>query len=183
MNSIQVTFRDFPYSKAVDDHIREHAEKLTQYYDHFIRCSVVLTIEQNHKHQGKLYNVRINLAVPGKEIVVNRQQDEDIYVAIRDAFNALTRQVEDYARKRRGEVKAHDSLLRGFIVRLFPEEGYGFIQGQDDNEYYFSTTHIASTTFKQLAVGDGVQFLSEPGKDGLQAHRITVERHKHVENF
>lgn len=183
MNSIQVTFRDLPYSQAIDNCIHEHAEKLSQYYDRFIRCNVVLTIPQNHKHQGKLYNIRINLAVPGKEIVVTHQEDEDVYVAIRDAFNALTRQVEDYLRKRRGDVKTHDSLLHGFIVRLFPEEGFGFIKGQDDNEYYFSATNVASKTFEQLAVGDGVQFLTEPGKDGLQAHRVTLERHNHVENF
>ena len=91
MNSIQVTFRDLPYSQALEDSIYEHAEKISQYNEQVIHCSVVLTISQNHKHQGKLYNVRINLAVPGKEIVVTRKQDEDIYVAIRDAFNALSR--------------------------------------------------------------------------------------------
>jgi ribosomal subunit interface protein len=183
MNSIQVTFRDLPYSQALETRIQEHAEKLSEFSELFIHCRVVLTISQNHKHQGKLYNVRINLAVPGREIVVTRQQDEDIYVAIRDAFNALSRQVEEYVRKRRGDVKRHEALLYGFVVRLFPEEGYGFIKGQDGNEYYFSETNVASKTFNQLAIGDTVQFLTEPGNDGPQAHRVTLERHNHVENF
>lgn len=183
MNSIQVTFRDLPYSQALERNIHEHAEKLSQFYEHFIHCRVVLTISQNHKHQGKLYNVRINLMVPGREIVVTRQQDEDIYVAIRDAFHALTRQLEDYIRRRRGEVKKHETLQYGFVVRLFLDEGYGFIKGQDGNEYYFSATNVASKTFNQLAVGDAVFFLAEPGSDGLQAHRITLERHHHAENL
>ncbi|HSW70467.1 MAG TPA: ribosome-associated translation inhibitor RaiA [Gammaproteobacteria bacterium] len=183
MNSVQVTFRDLPYSKALETCIQDHAEKLRQYDEQFTHCRVVVAISQNHKHQGKLYNVRVNLTVPGKEIVATRQEDEDIYVAIRDTFNALTRQLEDYLRKRRGEIKTHEALLHGFIVRLFPEENYGFIQGQDGNEYYFSATNVASKTFNQLAVGDTVGFLTESGNEGLQARRVTLERHNHVENF
>jgi len=183
MNSIQVTFRDLPYSQAVENCIQEHAAKLREYFERFIQCKVVLTISQNHKHQGKLFNIRINLMVPNKEIVVTRQQDQDIYVAIRDAFDALYRQVDNYMRRRRGDVKRHESLLYGFVVRLFPEESFGFIKGQDGNEYYFSATNIASKSFNQLAIGDTVQFLAEPGKDGLQAHRVTVEKHNQMEEL
>jgi len=182
MDSIQVTFRDLPYSQAIENRIREHAEKLSDYFERFTCCNVVLTLSQNHKHQGKLYNVRINLAVPGKELVVTRQQDQDIYVAIRDAFDALTRQIEDYLRKRRGDVKTHDFPLHGFIVRLFPSDNFGFILGQDENEYYFNATNMASATFDHLAVGDAVQFLTEPSNDGLQARRVTLEKHSnHIE--
>jgi ribosomal subunit interface protein len=180
MNSIQVTFRDIPYSESLEAHINEHADKLREFFDQIISCRVVLTIPQNHKHNGKIYNVKINLVVPGKEIVVSKQEDEDIYVAIRDAFNALDRQLEDYLRRRRGDVKTHDSPTNGFIVRLFPDEKFGFIKGQDGNEYYFSATNIASTTFDHLAVGDTVRFLTEPSSEGLQARRITVEKHNHV---
>lgn len=184
MNPIQVTFRDLPYSQAIENSVLEHAEKLREFQDHFIKCSVVLAISQNHKHQGKLYNVRINLAVPGKEIVVTKQENEDVYIAIRDAFDALTRQVEDYFRRRRGDVKRHEIPLYGFIVRLFPEESYGFIKGQDGNEYYFSATNMASKTFHQLAVGDTVLFMSETGSEGLQARRVTLEKHHNpIENL
>src|SRR5271154_335784 len=139
MNSIQVTFRDLPYSESIENSVQEHAEKIRLYCDHYTHCRVVLAISQNHKHQGKLFNPRITLTVPGKEIVVNKQQDEDIYVAIRNAFDALTRQLEDYMRKRRGDVKRHEVMLSGYVVRIFGEEGYGFIKGNDSNEYYFST--------------------------------------------
>lgn len=182
MNPIQVTFRDLPYSQAVENDVYGYAEKLKLYFDRMIACSVVLTISQNHKHQGKLYNVRINVSAPGKEIVVTRQEDEDLHVAIRDAFNALTRQVDEYIRVRRGDVKSHDLPLHGFVVRLFLDEGFGFINGQDGNEYYFSITNVASTTIDHLAVGDAVQFLAEPSNDGLQARRVTVLRHNHIES-
>lgn len=180
MNSVQVTFRDIPYSEAIENNIKDHADKLNEFYHQIINCKVVLNISQNHKHQGKLFNVRINLAVPGKELVVTRQENKDTYVAIRDAFNALARQLEDYVRRRRGDVKTHDLPLHGFIARLFPEDKFGFIKGSDGNEYYFSATNIASTTFDHLAVGDPVRFLIALTNDGLQARRITLEKHNHA---
>lgn len=174
MLPVQITIRDLPDSPAIENHIRKKVEKLNQYYQRIGSCRVVITIPQNHKHQGKLFCVKIDLTVPGKEIVVNRKLDEDIYIAIRDAFSALSRQLEDYARKQRGDVKTHETEMHGVIMRLFKEEGYGFIKGTDGNEYYFSVTNATYPSFKQLAVGNSVAFLSLPGDDGLQANRVHV---------
>jgi len=104
---LQVTFRDMEHSDAVETRIREKAEKLQRYYDRIMGCRVVVEMPQRHKHQGKLHSVRIDLTVPGAELVANHTQHEDVYVAIRDAFDAMSRQLEDYARKQRGEVKTH----------------------------------------------------------------------------
>jgi len=104
---LQVTFRDMPPSDAVEARIREKADKLARFYDRIVGCRVVVEMPQRHKHQGKLHSVRIDLTVPGAELVANHAQHEDVYVAIRDAFIAITRRVEDYARKQRGDVKAH----------------------------------------------------------------------------
>jgi ribosomal subunit interface protein len=104
---LQVTFRDMPSSDAVETRIREKADKLGRFYDRIMGCRVVIEMPQRHKHQGKLHSVRIDLTVPGAELVANHAQHEDVYVAIRDAFTAITRQLEDYARKQRGDVKTH----------------------------------------------------------------------------
>ncbi|KPK68141.1 MAG: RNA polymerase subunit sigma-54 [Acidithiobacillales bacterium SM23_46] len=104
---LQVTFRDIEHSDAVETRIREKAEKLQRYYDRIMGCRVVVEMPQRHKHQGKLHSVRIDLTVPGAELVANHTQHEDVYVAIRDAFDAMSRQLEDFARKQRGEVKTH----------------------------------------------------------------------------
>lgn len=104
---LQVTFRDIPSSEAVETRIHEKAEKLNRFYDRIMGCRVVVEMTQRHKHQGKLHSVRIDLTVPGAELVANHAQDEDVYVAIRDAFTAITRQLEDYVSKQRGDVKAH----------------------------------------------------------------------------
>jgi ribosomal subunit interface protein len=172
----QVTIRDLPSSPALEDHLRKKAQKLNQYCHKINSCRIVLTIPQKHKHNGKLYCVRIDLTVPGKELVVNRKMDEDVYVAIRDAFHAAERKLETYERKRRGDVKNHENLSRGFIKKLFLDDGYGFIEGIDGNEYYFSMTNVSYPSFPQLELGDLVQFLSIPSGDGVQAHRITKEK-------
>ncbi len=103
---LQVTFRDMPQSEAIETRVREKADKLNRYYDRIMGCRVVIEMPQRHKHQGKLHSVRIDLTVPGAELVANHALHEDVYVAIRDAFGAITRQLEDFARRQRGEVKS-----------------------------------------------------------------------------
>lgn len=110
---LQVVFRDFPRSEAVEAAIRDKAEKLDQVFDRIIACRVTAALVQKHPHQGRQYNIRIDLTVPGSELVVNRDKDEDIYVAIRDAFDHARRQLEDYARRQRGEVKTHRTTAGG----------------------------------------------------------------------
>ena len=114
----QITFRGFPHSDAVDAKIREKISKLEQFYPNIIHCRVVVEAQHHRRHQGNLYDIKIDLSVPEKEIVVNQvkhsnQAHEDIYVAIRDAFDAARRQLEDYARTRRGETKSHEPTSRG----------------------------------------------------------------------
>lgn len=96
---LQITFRDLPHSDAIEAHIREKAEKLEQFFADIVSCRVVVEQTARHQQQGKLHNVRIDLTVPRSELVVDRQENEDVYVALRDAFDAAKRQLEDYARQ------------------------------------------------------------------------------------
>jgi len=104
---LQITLKDMPQSQAVETRIREKVDKLHRFHDRIMGCRVVVESPQQRQHQGKLYTVRIDLTVPGAELVANRAQDEDVYVAIREAFSAITRQLEEFARRQRGEVKSH----------------------------------------------------------------------------
>ncbi|MCD6039969.1 MAG: hypothetical protein K0S27_1369 [Gammaproteobacteria bacterium] len=112
MMPVQVTIRDISSSKALEEHIRAKVEKLAHYYRQIQNCHVVVELPQKHKHQGKLFSVHIDLNVPGKELVVDRKQNENVYVAVRNAFNALKRQISAYVHRRRGDVKGHDKLTR-----------------------------------------------------------------------
>jgi len=175
MLPVQITIRDIPSSPAIESNIRKRAEKLHQFYNRVSSCRVVVEMMQKHKHQGKLYNVKIDLTVPGKELVVTRKFDQDIYVAIRDSFDAIVRQLEEHSKKRRGHVKTHDNVMHGHVARLIPKEGYGFIEGMDSNEYYFSLTNVRG--LEHLSIGDAVEFTTETFSDGRQAVHIIKERH------
>lgn len=173
MLPVQITMRDIPSSPAIESLIRKRAEKLTQFYDRIISCRVVIELPQKHKHQGKLYNVKIDVSVPGKELVASRKYDQDIRIAIRDAFQAIERQLEEHSRKCHGQIKSHSDIMYGHVVRMMKDDGYGFIKGVDGNEYYFSLTNVSYPRFDQLSIGDSVEYLPETFSDGRHALRVT----------
>lgn len=108
----EIVFRDIERSEALENNIKEKIDKLEKMFDHITSCNVVVEEMHHHKTKGKLFHIRINLHVPDKELIVSRekhdkQEHEDPYVAVRDAFNAMQRQLDDYTQKLRGSVKAH----------------------------------------------------------------------------
>jgi len=88
-------------SDALYNSIKEKAEKLDRYYAHIMSCRVVLELAGRHKRHGKQFSVRIDLKVPGEEIVITHEHDEDVQVALRDAFDAARRRLEDFGRQQR----------------------------------------------------------------------------------
>ncbi|MCK5622134.1 MAG: ribosome-associated translation inhibitor RaiA, partial [Alphaproteobacteria bacterium] len=111
---VQIAFRGMDSSPALEARINEKTEKLEQYHDRITSCRVVVEAPHRHSRKGKLYVITIDVTVPGAELVVNTEKrhhrsHEDVYVALRDAFNAMTRQLEEHARETRGQVKTHES--------------------------------------------------------------------------
>ena len=96
-------------SPALEEAVQGKVAQLDRFGSEVMACRV--TIEQEHKHQnqGRLFSVRINVTLPGHELAINRVQDEDAYVALRDAFDAARRKVDESMRIRRGEVKQHNA--------------------------------------------------------------------------
>jgi ribosomal subunit interface protein len=109
---LKITIRDIEHSDALETHIRDKTDKLEEFFDRIISCHVVVEMPHKHHNQGKQFKVRIDIVVPGSEIVVNRDHAEDVYVALRDGFDAAKRKLEDYARKMRGDVKTHEPKNR-----------------------------------------------------------------------
>lgn len=102
---LQISLHGISPSEALYDAIRARAGKLERYYDRIVSCRVVLELDARHQRKGRQFAARIDLKVPGGEIAVTREHDEDPHVALRDAFDALRRRLADHARVRRGEVK------------------------------------------------------------------------------
>jgi ribosomal subunit interface protein len=112
-NQLKIAFHGVDPSEFIESRIRERAAKLERHFDRILGCRVVVDAPHKHHKKGQHYHVRIDLSVPGNEIVVNRDprahtDHEDVYVAIRDAFDAAGRALDTYAQKRRGDTKHHD---------------------------------------------------------------------------
>jgi cold shock CspA family protein len=168
-----MTVRDLSLSEAATAEIRAKAADLETYYDSIISCRVVVEGPVRHHHTGP-FTVRIDLSVPGAELVVDRHADKDLYVAIRDAFDAARRRLEDYARRQRGTVKVHEEATRGRVTKLFPEAGYGFLETPEGREIYFHRHSVLHPGFDRLEIGMEVRFAEEEGEKGPQASSVAI---------
>jgi len=104
---MQITFHGLAHSPALEAVIRERAAKLDRFHPQVMSCRAVVEEAARHKSQGKEFVVRLDIKVAGGEVAVNRDRSEDAFVAVRDAFDAARRQLEDLARRQRGAVKSH----------------------------------------------------------------------------
>ena len=116
---VEIRFLGLDPSEAVAAAVREKAQHADRFCPGIMAWRVSIEQEAKHQHQGRPYAVRIDVTVTGHEIAVNHVRNEDVYVALRDAFDAARRQLEELARKRRGQVKTHANSRPGSAV---PEE-------------------------------------------------------------
>jgi len=175
----QVSFDDLPVDEAVREAALAHVADLERYSRRITGCHVVVAQPHRHHRAGRLYSVRIDLVVPGGEIVVNRAHHldhahEDPLVTLRDTFAAARRRLEDCLRRRRGAVKAHQCHDEGRILRVLPAEEHGFITAADGREIYFHAHALCGDSLDGLVAGTPVRFTVEEGDDGPQATWVHV---------
>lgn len=91
-----ITFRHVDSSDFREDMIHEQLEKLEHVYDRIVRCHVVIDPPSKHHRHGATYLVKVQLSVPRSQIIVDHVRNEDLSIAIRDAFKAARRQLVDY---------------------------------------------------------------------------------------
>lgn len=181
---LQITFRDIPPSEAIEAAIREKAQKLERYFDRITSMRVTVEAPHKHHHKGKLYEISIDITVPGHEIVVSKDnhdkhQHEDIYVSIRDAFAAAQRQLDSYVGKMRGEVKSHEVPAHGRVIEMTPD--HGIILTHDGREVYFHHNSVLNEEFDKLEKGAEVRFAEEVGEKGPKASTVQVIGKHHLE--
>jgi ribosomal subunit interface protein len=171
---INVTTRRVELPPALEALIRRKAGKLERHFDRIIRCDVVVEGPGDRHETGGPYDVRLDISVPGSDIVVNQRAAETLRGAIEAAFDAAERQVEEHSRKQRGEVKTSVGPPEGPVVGLFPAEGYGFIAADDGREIYFHKNAVLPPGFDEIAVGSRVRFHEEQGHEGPQASTVEL---------
>ena len=181
---LQITFRDMPHSDAIEEHVRRRAAKLDTFYDRITGCRVALEMPHRHHRHGKRYQVRIDLTVPGDELVVTRNppqnlEHEDLHATVEGAFDDAERLLEDHVRKQRGDVKQHEAPPRGIVTKIFRESGYGFLEGEDGVEIYFHRNSVLNDRFDELEIGSEVRYAEELGEKGPQASTVAMHRRRH----
>lgn len=175
---LEIVFEGTDPSDAVRRRVEAEVAKLDRFHDRITSCRVVVEAPRHHKTKGGLFSVRVHMTLPG-HVSVEAQRNpsenhahEDVYVAIRDAFRAAGRQLQDRTRKQKGKVKTHETPPHGRILRLFAEEGYGFIEDGEGREVYFHRNAVAKDGFDRLAVGQEVRFADAMGEKGPQATMV-----------
>jgi ribosomal subunit interface protein len=174
---VQVTFRDIPSSPALSAHVEKRAAKLDTFFDRITHCHVVVEAPHRHHKHGKRYHVRIDLHVPGKELVVSKNPDEakeDAYAAIDDAFTDAERALEEFARLHQPDTKTHVKQPHGVVTKIFWDRGYGFIQDEEGREVYFHKNSVLGVRFEKVVIGTKVRFAEEDGEKGPQASTVYV---------
>lgn len=172
---LEIAFEHVDQSDAVEGRVRNEVEKLEQFYGRLTAGRVVISRPQRRRHKGDIYDVRIQLALPGApDVVVSRKPGNvhahtDIYIAIRDAFQAARRQLQDTSNVRQGNVKVHEEPPHGTITEIVPDPGHGMIETADGRAIYFHRNAVADGKFEALSVGMAVRFAEDRGDKGPQA--------------
>jgi cold shock CspA family protein/ribosome-associated translation inhibitor RaiA len=175
---LDIAFEGLEASAALRERIEKEAAKLERFSSRITACHVALLGRSGRRRQGDLYQVRVRITAPGRaDVVVDRNPSldhahEDPHVAIRDAFDAARRRLQDHERRFSGKVKHHEGLPHGRIARLFPDQSFGFIETPDGLEIYFHRNAVLNGDFGKLKPGAQVRFAEEEGEKGLQASSV-----------
>jgi ribosomal subunit interface protein len=157
-----------------DAYLKERIERLRRFHPRIVSVRVVLEAPATHHQKGGPYRINIHVELPGPDAHVTRQESGDLHVALRNAFDAMQRQLEDAIRRMRGDVSPTVQPPRGRVVRLFPDRGYGFLEAEDGHEVYFQASSVLDDAFGQLSVGSVVRYHEEMGENGPQASSVAI---------
>lgn len=180
----EIAFRGFEPDEWLKDTVRREIDRLDDYFDRIVGCRVMVELPHQRREEGNPYHVRIELSVPGRNLVVSRspkareRERETQMTALDEAFGAMRRRLEDYARELRGDVKRKREPAHGRVWQLYPGgapgERYGFIRTPDGSDVYFHENSLLGTGFDRIEVGAEVRFHEEQGVEGPQASTVRV---------
>ena len=193
----QITFRNMDTAPEIEAAVLKEAGGLERFFPRIMSCRVAIEGPRRQEYGG-LFNIRIDLGVPGEELVVERnpslhttlqnveatgktkeseprRERRDELRAIHEAFHEMRRRLQDYARRMRGPMKQRARLPVGKVIRLSPNEGFGFIE-TEGREIYFHRNSVMAGHFDRLRVGSSVRFAEEVGEKGPQASSVRLVR-------
>ena len=177
-SQLHLVFEDMEASDSVRRQVEREVDRLEREFSRIIAVRVVVKARSHRRRKGDLYAVRVQIELPGGRRVSadrNPPKDhahEDAHVAIRDVFAAAHRQLQDEARRMRGDVKATVAGSHGVIEALIAEKNHGFLRGDDGVQVYFHRNAVLGEGFDALRIGAEVQYTQEERRDGPQASSL-----------
>lgn len=177
---LELTFTDMEPSEFVERAVRERVDKLERLYDRITSCHVYVVAPHKRHQKGNQFDVRLEVRVPGTELVVNNHPGdvhahEDVYVAIRDAFNAMERQLKKWKAKISGDVKTPTGQLQGQVKEIDHERGFGQIIATDGRLVYFHANSVIDGSFDKLGTGDTVALVVRSDESPIGPQASTVK--------
>jgi ribosomal subunit interface protein len=179
---LEISFHNCQPSDAVEAAIRERVGKLEKLHERLVGCRVAVEAQHRQHRTGNVYDVHIELMVPGEDLVVSRKPHKirekyahpDVYTSIRDAFEAAERQLIEYKQQIRGDVKIKEDaeMYRGQVSQLYPSQDHGFILTNTGTQLYFHRNALLSGDFEQLRKGTTVHYTETMGDTGPVAYKV-----------
>lgn len=171
---LEISARDVRINEETEELIRDKASKLKRIHDRIIGCRVKLDLPHRSQRSGLIYSVRIEITVPGDELIVKREPDKDLHAAIVNSFETAQRRLKEYSERQRGEVKTHYERPVARVLRIFAEHGYGFLVTPEGREVYFHENAVLDGKFIALNIGMEVTFVEQTGDKGSQASSVAA---------
>lgn len=179
---LKIAFHNMDPNPAIETAIRDRFDKLERLYDRMTACRVSVEALHRQHRTGNVFEVHIDMVLPGAELAVSRQPkkakekyaDPDVQTSIRDAFAAAERQLKAYKQQQRGDVKQHDFEVQGQITQL--ADDHGFLLTNTGGLLYFHRNSVMNDGFGDLRQGDRVLYVEEMGDTGPLASKVWKDR-------
>jgi cold shock CspA family protein/ribosome-associated translation inhibitor RaiA len=184
---LDISFQNSEPSEEIRSEVERQAKHLEKFHDRITSCNVTVIAPQSRHQKGGLFKIDIRIAMPPhKDIIVTKThgdapEHEHVAVAIKDAFSAARRQVEDAVREMRGQVKPHEEEDHGHVAKFLAGENCGFIGTADGREVFFHRNSVLDDAFDRLTVGSEVRFIEEMGEKGPQASTVRLVGKHHLQ--
>ena len=183
---VEIAFQHCEPSEEIRSAIAKQAQRLERFSDRITSCRVVVSGPQTRHRRGDLFQIDLRIAMPQqKDVIVGKThgdvaEHEHVLVAIREAFDAAVRKIEDAERDMRGQVKQHVVEDHGRVTKFLAGQDCGFIETADGREIYFHRNAVLDGAFDRLTVGSEVRFVEEAGDKGAQASTVRLIGKHHL---
>lgn len=176
---LQLTFKHMEPSEDIEALVHERAARMEKFFDGITSCHVYVRAPHKSQRTGNLYEVSIEVRVPGDELVVHHRkgdvaQHEHIKVAVRDAFSVMERQLRRFKQKLGGDVKVHEGALQGRVAEINHDEGFGQILATDHRLIYFHRNSVVDGSFDDLQPEDAVELVVQTDESEIGPQASTV---------